>query len=625
MAKEGGRGPRSQRPRRRKPSSRPVGLEHLSTRDFNGRVGETLPGRIAVKAVYLDDGKPAKDVSVSIRVHQGAVTLGRNRKGLRLRTDAGGEAKVDAVIAGPGWSLIEVRTSGKRGQSLFFSGCSNEMTRLLYLYAQPCIPMEEGKIEVEISALNFEGEPVTGADLVLEAHSPELFELPLEGALREVGGGRYKGVIKNQRAGRITLLAQDRSSLATGSLAVTVVPGEADHFAVLGDPDPRLSKPYNELDLRVQLQDKRNNPLDPARIQALDESGKSIAGFLEGQTAVFKIRALGYTRVSVTLADSVSKIRESLTIPFAATWLEQPGLVLVDETFKTPLYVLPPRDRVADHGSIEVAFDPKRVVFKEFIPTKSKAIRFNFKSRVIKKTLFLVFESSRSYTAESFPEGMYLGDICWQCQGEGNTCFSLVGKMSPSTPPWKLCVDQKRRRRDCICVNIIYPAGNNAARNAGVQAANQVPTVISSNANVSRCCPVLGVRVHTCALPPATINARVGADGAVSSLAEWRALVAASPCTRANCINMTMVPFNVPTGEQGWTNVGAPGNSALDPVTLPTVPNVGAHEIGHALGLNHASAGGAVGNLMHSPQPHGNQVTPAQCQTIFQTLANYPC
>lgn len=602
---------------------RAIELRRDSLRDFHGAAGAKLIGSIAAQAVYADDGSPAAGISLEARVCQGSGRIGKGQEKQEIVTGADGKVALDVEMAGEGWSLYELGIKDAVQGSLFYSSCSDEMTQQIFLYAEPCQSVLSGVIKVELAALDFNGEPKTDANLVAEAYQSDELNQALSGEITELGNGRYLAVFETKVSGAWTVQVQDKDSFAIGNEVVHVLPGPPTKISILSGLDPRAAKPYDRLNLMVQLQDDLGNAHPPGTLGVRDEEGNEIPPYLDGDIAIFAIQRTGYQYVPLLLYDNEAEIKEEVTIPFAATWLENPGLIYKGDVFKTSLYVLPRPNTGTNQGRVRIEFDVNRAGFSSFTPATGQ-FNYNFTSQVNNNVLELQFTSQTTYPANNYPAGMYLGDVYWQCLDEGTTCFSLTGQMSPTTDPWDLCVEQKRRRDDCICVNIIYPAGNAGALAAGQTAAAQVPTIISSNANVGRCCPVLRVETHSCAMPVATLNGLVGADGAISSIAEFNTLTASPTCRRANCINLYMVPFNMP-GTDGLGTVGLPGNAAINPGSVATVANIGAHEIGHTLGLNHASAGGAAGNLMHSPQPHGTSLTAGQCQTVFQTIGSYAC
>jgi hypothetical protein len=86
-----------------------------------------------------------------------------------------------------------------------------------------------------------------------------------------------------------------------------------------------------------------------------------------------------------------------------------------------------------------------------------------------------------------------------------------------------------------------------------------------------------------------------------------------------------LIPINAGAG--GLTLPGPPGDSVVDPTTAANlVGQAGAHEAGHALGLDPA-AGLAdfcdPTNLMHKQLPVGTMLTDVQCRRIQETLGSY--
>lgn len=190
---------------------------------------------------------------------------------------------------------------------------------------------------------------------------------------------------------------------------------------------------------------------------------------------------------------------------------------------------------------------------------------------------------------------------------------------------WEKCVKQKRDDYQCVCVRVIHRAGGAAARTAGINAAQNLQNLVSSKDNVSNCCPFLRVSISFCTINAATwsniIVPAIGADNAITSNAEAVALDGVNPCLRPNCINLTMVTINQPGNAGGLSDQGPPGNSAIDPAAPD--PNIGAHELGHTLGLGHNDS--SPNNVMKTFAPHGSTFTESDCKTIWENLSNYPC
>jgi Matrixin len=600
---------------------RPIDIARTTPRDMHAANGTMIPGGIGVMAVYADDGSPAANVALLASVIKGSGTFGGSLTRKTITTGSDGTVAVNVEMAAKGYSLYEVALAANPRKSVFFSSCTNEMTAQIFLYTEPCQPASQGQIEVEISAIDFDGNPVSGASLDIEAHSEEVFDLSsVSGTVSQVAPGRYRGIIRNDKAGAIMLLSQDMNSKVTGQMVVNVLPGPPHHFQVIGNTDPRAKKPYGFVNVQVQLQDASNNPLPPGSIRAQKADGTNLPAVLQDRNAFFKVEAVGYQYISISLSDSKSRITDEITVVFAATWLSNPGIIFTGNQFTTALFVTPRPDSGTDHGTVNITFDPKLATFIGFKP--SGLLDFTYESKLEGNQLMLNFKSEKYYPTNDFPEGMYLGDITWNCEAEGTTCFALQGRMSPTTDPWNLCVEQKKRRNDCICINVISVAGDAAGLAAGNAFAANVTAMLSSAANVARCCPVLTVNRSNATITQAQLNAIVGADGTVNTRAEQNALHADTTGAKANCINIRSVPIAIPVPAgtvTGNTDV-AGGNIILAPSN--TDPNVGAHEVGHALGLSHTTV---AGSLMSALQPHGSDLSAEECKTIFQNIGKYKC
>ena len=67
------------------------------------------------------------------------------------------------------------------------------------------------------------------------------------------------------------------------------------------------------------------------------------------------------------------------------------------------------------------------------------------------------------------------------------------------------------------------------------------------------------------------------------------------------------------------------GRSVMDPSTAKSEVYAVAHEIGHAMGLNHKSADGEQFNLMWALSNRGANLNKEQCKKIWAEQKIYPC
>lgn len=615
--------------------SRRLTLSSVGPIVFAGDQKDPLENICRVQVVEEGTLRPAKGVRVEYRIIAGAATLGeRKDRRVTVASDSTGHAGVTVMLQRRGAVVVEASLAGNRRKQVFFTGHSEKTTHEIHLYGDPVYPAKSGMIRVRIRVLDFHGAPVGDARLKLFG----LFgsDSAFKGKITRTGNGEYRGILRTRMAGPWIVQVEDAGTKVSASRALFVTPDKPNAIKIIGSTDPRSDPPYGQLLLRARLEDRYGNSLDPHRLRcAQDGRARPVHTIRDGE-ARFTISSVGYSTAKISLKDEGSSVRRDLVIPFSAVWLEDPGMVTVGSTFRTRLFALPPPDRKARKATIDIQFDPKLVAPLEVPEQYSGNPQLHITSTVKNNTLILSVESERPVSAKDHPDGLYICDIDWKCRGEGDSCFYLVGKMSPSTPKWELCVAQKRAETKCICINLIYQAGDAAALAAGTAAANQVPTLVSLSSNLTRCCPYVRVVIHRSEVDAAdwaaSVAANVGVVGgnpAVVTTGQRDALWATRLRARPHCINLYMLPVSIPMPgggtAQGFTQVGPPGTSVLDTTAATTVANVGAHEVGHALGLTHASAGTDTNNLMHDPQPHGQQLNSDQCKTIWQTIDNYYC
>jgi hypothetical protein len=349
--------------------------------------------------------------------------------------------------------------------------------------------------------------------------------------------------------------------------------------------------------LRARLEDAHGNALSPARIAAP-------GAVIVGDEARLTVRSAG----RVQLRDTESDVALNVDVPFSPFWLSSPGPVFVGDGFTTELYARP-------GTSVEIALDGELVAYKGFEPAVGvKATATQARGRV---TIKLGGRAGEPVCA---------GKLRWQCQGEGRTCFALTAGATRAGEPWKLCVDQKLRNRRALCLNFIYDkADEKAALKAAAAVITSVETIIGGADNVKRCCPLLVISAHYEEIGDILIKEAVGADGAVTTYMDEKAdyqklfkALAGMPNSvlKPDCLNIVLIPIN-DGSSLGLTDIGG-NRSVIDPVAAAADGELGAHEVGHALGLLDVKD---ATRLMHESSPSGRTLTAEECRTIQRNLA----
>jgi hypothetical protein len=595
---------------------------------FAADVGE--PIELAVRALREPGLRPARGVDVRFEVVTGPLRLGPRRfRSSTVRTDGEGRAAVSASFTERGAAIAAVdRVGGDQLDTIFLGGHSDGTTHRLALDA-PAASVAEGGIRVRVTALDHHGRPVADADVVLEAG--------LGGDVREtvdlvrVGPGEFEGILRTTRAGSWHLRAQDRLTHVIGDACTQLIPGPPVALRVVGEPDPRRDEPFSEVWLRSRLEDRFGNAIEPQRITCDVEGAEVVATVRADGEARFLIqRTQGHGTAVVKLGDSgKTRLTASAEILFAAAWIGDPGLITTGSTFRTPVYLMPAAGRPLTAAKVSIAFNRRRTRFSRWRPardgppTAAEAER----DRVV-----IAVEPSRPIPVKGIPEGVQLGEVEWECTGEGETCFEVSAELSPASAPFKLCPAQKRARaRKCICINIIYRTGDVQARVAGSRVMRPVARILSSTKNVSRCCPSLRLRIRYCRISAADWRNRVvpaTGEGIVNTDDEIQRLFDLNLCQRDKCINFLMINIDRRFAD-GVSSRGprvAGGNRSfgvINPESVGRVHNLGAHEVGHALGLDHLGDPGE--NVMSENQPLGDDLTEQQCEDLFRFLDTFAC
>ncbi|CCQ90705.1 hypothetical protein NITGR_360043 [Nitrospina gracilis 3/211] len=593
-------------------------------------------------------------VAVQFKVHSGPFRFDRGAQQARAVSDESGLASVPGTFLKTGASIVSATWADGTGPEAFFLRQSGATTFNLDIKGACDVSADDGNIRVRVHATDMAGRPVAGAKLKLEGqYDRRLSRTVVEGTVQDLGGGVYEGVLKAHEAGSLLLYVEDPLTEAAQSRWICVKPGKAAAIRIVGNTRPRIQQPYGEITLRTRLEDQFGNALDPARIVCSANGAEVPLQTVEHDEGRFVLVQKGHQTVDVVLSDKESEVTAQQPVEFPAVWLGRPGLVYEGDTYITPLYLAPPLEREVTEGQVKVRFDTKMVAFQKFSEAP------DFKGTVERvtdapgDTLLFNLAPEIALTAEKFPDGLYLGDVVWQCQGVGETCFSTSAILSPETPAYVDCLPQKARLAvACVCVNIIHPSFDHIpnrrtwerAINAIERRAQIFGTAIS--ANVTRCCPHMSVRVQRTALSRQEIRQItqiVGTRGisAVSDSQKFSnpARFPNEPIEfgiRENCINIYVWPFsraNPNYRERGDTHIGPvagrstglAGRCVIDPVVAANERYAVAHEMGHAMGLTHASAGGERFNLMWPQSNRGANLNEDQCKTIWAAQTTYPC
>jgi hypothetical protein len=503
------------------------------------------------------------------------------------------------------------------------------MTHRLVLDAPPATSAGKGAVRVRVTALDRNERPVVGAELVLEASLGD-GDNTTTVELTPGEPGEYGGVLRTRRAGCWSLRAQDRATKVVGTACAPVTPGPPTALRLVDEPDPRRAAPYGEVWLRVRLEDRYANAIDPEKIRCAVTGATIALTVRTDQEARFLLERRSGNGTAVARL-SAGELRQRQAVRFAPAWIGDPGFVAVGSTFRTPVYVMPPAGRPLTKTKVTVAFNSRRARFSAWTPSEQVA---GLKQTVDVRRNEVVIEVAprRPVPAALNPDGLELGEIEWTCSGEGATCFFVTAEMSPVSEPWKLCPSQKRERQKCVCINIINRSGDLKAMEAGDRALRDVWKILSTK-NIARCCPSLRIELHHCHISAGDwrnkVIPAVGAGGQVRTHAQVDALYALDLCQRKKCINFLMIEMDHSYADGDAGTIGPRHGSdrsfgVINPDYVDSVHNIGAHEIGHALGLEHVT-NSQGDNVMSETQPHGDNLTEDQCKSLWRFLDSYAC
>lgn len=608
-------------------------LVSLGDQVIRGPIGQALPGAAEVAVIDARTGEPRPGADLLITNLDGVRINGRADEELHLTSDASGQISLDISLSDSVGALA-VDASDNMGEPLLFEARGEGVTDSIYIETATAAVAGGPPIQGRIHASDFLGTPVPGGAFdvtaVLDDDAIESVDA------QEVGDGVYTFTLSTRRAGTWRLHVTDLDTSVVATAVLCVSPGPAQRFRTIGATDPRAAQPFGRTTLRLRLEDAFGNPLSAGRIVAMDASGAEQPLTLrDGDEAELTVRLPGFGSTAISLRDRESDVASDLTVPFAAAWLQDPGLVQLESRYSTPVHLAPPADRGIRRATIRIAFDGERAAFNSF---NGAAEGLETRVEAGDKAIAVHVASAEDLTGEAFPDGLLIGTVEWSCLAAGETCFTVTAAMSPEEPPWELCVDQKEALSSCICVNIIHPPFGKGRLRKVTRQAQALPKIVSSPENVALCCPVLEVRVEDCEISrrewKRIRKPRRRGGGGLPRLGPnrdrdlGRLFDLVADCRKASCINIVLFPISDDAGYDGimFKRGDKQGFGAI--ALRDRIKNrLTQHEIGHALGLDHVED---KKNLMwegrsNTSRDVGVELTADQCRTIFQNLSRYPC
>src|SRR5215831_1589733 len=599
----------------------PYRLVGPSPNEFVGLAGKVC-AQVCKVSVYVDQPglPPAVGVLVSYQVVTGPAEFENGKKRISARTDESGETSVDVRFVQSGLTIVRATIRGDTGPGVFYRGLTEGITHHLEMMA-PLQVVAGSRFGLRVRLLDHLGQPAKKSFPVVFAATG--VDSVVRGGLRKLGTGVFSGRLKLPTAGEWRIYCYDEKTRAINGATVHVQVGQPVRLTSVTQLHS-AGRPVNEATVRARLVDAQGNALDPARIKSRS-GAKTLRGTIVDNEAPFIMPHAGNGTTQINMWARGSTVRHTEPIDFPAARLGSPGVIWLGSTFQTPLFLFPNPSELRQSGSVRVRFNPEQVSFVRFIPHPAVSAQIQKRRR---GELQISIEARKRRPRNDI-EGLEIGIIEWQCEEEGETCFTLTARMSPEKASYTSCEKQKRDNPTDLCINFIYPETDpNAASiktNCETMAA-KVKEVYSSPASVTACCPMLHVCAHYSTLSAADwakVATALGGVAQIKDLDKDLTTVEALDLKqkRKGCFNVYMIEFHEPPGvtpHAGGTDLGPmPRQAVLD--WRGNLLNC-AHELGHAL-MGGAHSGNPR-NIM-STNATGTEVDPKQCETIFANVDKY--
>jgi hypothetical protein len=584
---------------------------------------------------------PPAGIGVRFEVLEGPLEFEERGRSAVVVTDDRGFARVDLRFTGRGSVLVGAELEGGTGERVVFVGHSEGVTHELVLDAPPAVAADPGVMEVRVSGFDHHGDPVGGAELILEATLEP--DLAVRGEIRDREGGRYDGTLEVHVAGEWTLIVRDPASQVLAYRCFFVVPADPERVAIVGEVDPRREAPRDRLGLQVALVDRYGNPLDPDRLGAVVD-GEATQTTHVGDEARLELVRRRSGAVAVEVGDAQSGVERSERIEFRPYAVGPPtDPIVVGREFSVSLFLFPPEDPNAGPAVMELAYDAERIVLERFEdPRDGRPLR--------QRPLPGPPPQRIEILADDFPDepdGEEKLVLVWKPMGTGDLFSdwvlhfpeSFLPRPMPASELWAAKVEQTVD----ICVNLIYREGDHAAKHAGERNALKIPDVISSLGNRLSCCPTIRVKgQHQTVLKDSDwkkMPSDLQWSGAIRAPSVFDELTKSSALDylrRPHCWNLWLLPIHpgVAAGFTQPSSIGPPRQSLIDPDSGLKRDTIGAHEFGHACGLPDlykyrekpdqgmvVTDPGPYGSLMSSGS--GTWLTEDECATLARQIGQY--